>query len=195
MEPGKVFALNGDFKSSPLLSTARRLHACFAREGIPYAIIGGMAVARNGAVRTTIAVDVLLRKEDRRRATAAVSEDFTAAPDGARDRTNQVEVDFLFSGDDWGMIVPMPEPGEDAEFDNALGANFMSLRGILALKTAVYLHKKKEDGIELAAKDLADVVALLRANPGALDSGFLSSLQPALRRELKRIQRRIRARL
>jgi len=39
--------MNGDFRNSPLLDTARRLHACFTRHGIPYTIIGGLAVVRN----------------------------------------------------------------------------------------------------------------------------------------------------
>lgn len=192
MDAKKVFELNGDFQNSPLLDTARKLHACFSREGIPYTIIGGMAVVRNGAVRTTVDVDVLLQKGDWQRAKAALAEDFTTGVDGASDRRNNVDVDFLFSGEDWGMIVPMPEPGEHAEFDTVLGANFMGLRGILELKTAVYLHKKKEDGIELAAKDLADVVALVRANRDSIGPQLLGSLNPAIRKELRRILRRVK---
>jgi hypothetical protein len=189
-----VLGLNGNFRSSPLLDTARRLHGCFSRQAVPYTIIGGLAVVRNGAVRTTVDVDVLLLKEDRERALAALSGDFSTGVDRARDLRNQVEVDFLYSGDEWGMVVPLPAPGEHSVFDGALGANFMDLRGILELKTAVYLHKKKEEGIELAAKDLADVVALVRANPQAVDSGFLASLNPAIRKELRRILHRIRGR-
>jgi hypothetical protein len=190
MDAEKVFRLNGDFRTSPLLDTARRLHACFVREGIPYTIIGGLAVVRNGAVRTTVDVDVLLQKGDRERVRAALAQDFTAAVDSASDRRNQVEVDFLYSGDDWGMLVPLPAPSEHSEFDSALGANFMSLRGILELKTAVYLQKRKEDGIELAAKDLADVVALVRANRGSIVAQLLDALHPVIRKELRRILRR-----
>ncbi|OHD75679.1 MAG: hypothetical protein A2V99_11435 [Spirochaetes bacterium RBG_16_67_19] len=185
MNAKKVLELNGDFRNSPLLDTARRLHACFTRHGIPYTIIGGLAVVRNGAVRTTVDVDVLLQMGDRQRTEAALGEDFTARVDGARDRRNQVEVDFLYSGDDRGMIVP-------SEFDTALEANFMDLRGILELKTAVYLHKKKEDGIELAAKDLADVVALVRANRDRVGAQLLGSPNPAIRKQLRRILRRVK---
>jgi hypothetical protein len=193
MTAKEVFGLNGDFRNSPLLDTARRLHACFSHHGVVYTIIGGLAVVRNGAVRTTVDVDVLLQKEDRQRARAALSEDFTTSADSARDRRNQVEVDFLYSGDEWGMIVPLPAPGEHAEFDDALGANFMDLRGLLELKTAVYLHKKEEEGIELAAKDLADTVALVQANLHAVDSPLLASLHPVIRKQIRRIVRKIRA--
>ena len=191
MNAEQVFELNGNFRSSPLLDTARRLHSCFSREGILYTIIGGLAVVRNGAVRTTVDVDVLLRKGDRARAKAALSPDFITGVDSASDRRNQVEVDFLYSGDDWGMIVPLPAPDAHSVFDGELGANFMDLRGILELKLAVYLQKKKEDGIELAAKDLADVVALVRANRRRIGTGFLDSLNPAIRKELQRIRRRV----
>lgn len=68
----------------------------------------------------------------------------------------------------------------------------MDLRGILELKTAVYLRKKEEDGIELAAKDLADVVALLRANRGSVDERLLGALNPVLGKEVRRILRRVR---
>lgn len=74
MNAKQVLELNGDFRNSPLLDTARRLHACFSRHGIPYTIIGGLAVVRNGAVRTTVDVDVLLGKQDRERARAALGE-------------------------------------------------------------------------------------------------------------------------
>jgi len=192
MNAKKVLELNGDFRNSPLLDTARRLHACFTRHGIPYTIIGGLAVVRNGAVRTTVDVDVLLEKQDREKARTALGEDFATGVDSASDRRNQVEVDFLYSGDDWGMVIPLPAPAAHSVFDSALGANFMDLRGILELKTAVYLHKKAEDGIELAAKDLADVVALLRANPGSVDDRLLGTLEPTLSKELRRILRRVR---
>ena len=192
MNAKQVLELNGDFRNSPLLDTARRLHACFTRHGIPYTIIGGLAVVRNGAVRTTVDVDVLLEKKDREKARTALEEDFTTGVDSASDRRNQVEVDFLYSGDDWGMVMPLPAPAEHSVFDSALGANFMDLRGILELKTAVYLHKKAEDGIELAAKDLADVVALIRANPGSVGDRLLGTLEPTLGKELRRILRRVR---
>lgn len=192
MNAEEVLGLNGDFLNSPLLDTARRLHACFSLHGIPYVIIGGLAVVRNGAVRTTVDVDVLLEKQDRERARAALGKDFTTGVDSAADRRNRVEVDFLYSGDDWGMVIALPAPAEHSVFDSALGANFMDLRGILELKTAVYLHKKAEDGIELAAKDLADVVALIRANYLSVDDQLLGSLEPTLRKELRRILRRVR---
>jgi len=186
MDPEDVLSLNGDFRQSLLLDTARRLQGLFTAEGIPYVIIGGLAVVRNGAVRTTIDVDVLLRREDWPRARASLSSAFETGAERAKDRSNGVEVDFLFSGS-------LPDPSAQSEYDERLGANFLNLQGILELKTAVYLQKKREEGIEVAAKDLADVVSLIRANSAALGSELLNSLNPAVRKELRRIVKKIRA--
>jgi hypothetical protein len=192
MSPEEVLELNGDFTRSPLLDTARRLHALFAAAQIPYVIIGGLSVVRNGAVRTTIDVDVLLRREDWPRARASLDPAFETGADQAKDRTNGVDVDFLFSGSEWDMLVPLPDPSATTEYDERLGANFLSLRGILELKTAVYLQKKREEGIEGAAKDLADVVALVRANGEAIGPGLLDSMHPSIRKELRRIAKKTR---
>jgi len=192
MSPEEVLDLNGDFKRSPLLETARRLHACFAAAQIPYVIIGGLSVVRNGAVRTTIDVDVLLRREDWPRARASLDQAFETGADRAKDRRNGVDVDFLFSGSEWEMLVPLPDPSSTAEYDERMGANFLSLQSVLELKTAVYLQKKSEEGIEGAAKDLADVVALIRANSETISSGLLDSIHPAIRKELRRIVKKTR---
>ena len=62
------------------------------------------------------------------------------------------------------MVIPLPEPDKVREFDEELGAYFISLKKLIELKTAVYLGKLKEDGPELAAKDMADVVMLIENN-------------------------------
>ncbi len=64
MTAREILILNGDFTTSPLLDTLHRLDACFIDNNIPYAVIGGLAVIRNGAVRTTIGIDVLIGKKD-----------------------------------------------------------------------------------------------------------------------------------
>jgi hypothetical protein len=100
-------------------------------------------------------------------------------------------VDVLFSGDDWGMLLPLPDPAEVAEFGRELGANFLGLGQLLQLKTAVYLAKKRDEGIELAAKDLADVVELLKANAERVIPSMLAGLHPVIRAELVRLQKKL----
>jgi hypothetical protein len=192
MSPEEVLNLNGDFRHSPLLDSVRRLHALLVAGRIPYVIIGGLAVVRNGAVRTTVDVDVLLRREDWPPARALLDSAFEIGVDRAKDRQNGVDVDFLFSGSEWEMIVPLPDPAVHSEYDELLGANFLSLQGLLELKTAVYLQKKREEGIEEASKDLADVVALIRANSQAIGPELFDSMHPAIRKELRRIEKKTR---
>ncbi len=79
--------------------------------------------------------------------------------DGARDRTTGIAIDVLFPGDDWEMVIPLPEPSQVREYDEDLGAWFIAPAPLVAIKTAVYLSKLAEYGEELAAKDLTDVVS------------------------------------
>ena len=191
--------LNGDFRSSPLLDTARKLHRLLEQQDIPYVIIGGLSVIRNQAVRTTRDVDLLVRREDWPRIREALADGFAIKIDSDRnisavDRDTNVQVDILFAGDDWDMIVPLPDPVEVLEHDSDLGANFLSLPAILELKTATYLQKKRDEGIEIAAKDLSDVVELLKNNQENLSLEALSGLHPRIRKELKRIQQKLHRR-
>jgi hypothetical protein len=78
-----------------------------------------------------------------------------------------------------------------AEYDPDLGANFPGLLDILQLKTAVYLVKRREEGLEVSAKDLADVVALIRNNRERLPGPAFDPLHPVIRRELRRIRRSV----
>ncbi|MBN1836284.1 MAG: hypothetical protein JW820_10575, partial [Spirochaetales bacterium] len=141
---------------------------------------------------TTHDIDILLRKKDWERVVPLLEDRFDIRLDHAEDRENGVPVDVLFCGDDSDMVVPLPEPAEVAEFDQELGANFLGLGRLLELKTAVYLAKKRGEGIELAAKDLADVVELLRANSKRVTPGLLAELHPVIPSELERILKKLR---
>lgn len=194
MTARQLLELNGDFRRSPLIETARRLHAGFSRAGVDYAIVGGLAVARNGAVRTTQDVDVLTERAGWQRIKQEAGADFDFGVDAATDRQNGVTVDFLFGGEDWDLPFALPHPSDVSELDAELGARFMDLRHLLELKCAVYLSKKAREGIELAARDLADVVALLQANRQRIDESLLSSMHTGVNEELRRIWARIRDR-
>jgi hypothetical protein len=142
-------------------------------------------------VRTTIDVDVLVRKKDWSEIRSSLSKEFTLEMDGAVDKETDVQVDFLFAGDDWDMVLPLPDPEKVLEYDGTLQANFLSLSSILELKTAIYLQKNRDDGIEIAAKDLADVVELLKNNQERLSVELFAKMRPQIRKELKRIRKKI----
>jgi hypothetical protein len=179
---------NGSFRRSDLIDTARRLHALSERLGVPYAIIGGLAVVRNGAPRTTADVDVLIRRSAWRRIEQSAHEPFVLiGTDAMKDTANDVDVDLLFADDDWGMAFRLPDPAAVAELDEELGARFIGLMHLLELKAGVFLQKTRDDGPEIAAKDLADIVALIQAHRETIDASAFDGCHPAVRAELARI--------
>ena len=187
-----LLEINGSYHDSPLIETVRRLDRIFTKAGAPYAVIGGMAVVRNGAPRTTYDVDVLATREGWEQVRTVAADLFETSDDSARDRTSAIHIDVLFAGDDWEMVIPLPHPADVAVFDKTLGARFMDLEYLIELKCAVYLAKRRSDGLELAAKDLADVVALVRANAARISREMVDSFHPATRRVLRRVIRRVR---
>ena len=86
----------------------------------------------------------------------------------------------------------MPAPEAVNEYDEEPGAWFISLSHLLELKIAVYLKKLGEDGIEIAAKDLADVVALMEQNLNSIDDDFIDKIRVEVRDEFVRILRKVR---
>ena len=115
-----------------------------------------------------------------------------AGAESAVDVATGVPIDVLFPGDDWDMMIPLPAPDAVSEFDQQLGARFMGLGPLIELKCAVYLAKRRDDGIEVAAKDLSDVAELIRHNDGLVDEAMLERFHPRIGREVARIARRVR---
>jgi len=89
------------------------------------------------------------------------------------------------------MDIPVPEPDEVREYDRELGAWYVDLLHLIEWKTAVYRKKLREDGIEIAATDLADVVALIQSNRERIDQAFVQAVHPAVKDELDRIRRKV----
>ena len=180
------------------MHAVRRFHRLLEPRGVAYCVIGGMAVVRNGWVRTTRDIDILVDRAGWESLLGGApspleTAGFTAAGDTARDRRTGIDFDLLFPGDDWEMVIPLPAPAEVREYDANLGAWFIGLAPLLAVKTAVYLSKRQELGPELAAKDLADVVELMRANRGTVDAA-LERVPSAVAAELSRIWHQVRDR-
>lgn len=194
MTAEEILEDNGDFRKSPLLAVVKKLDSVFSDREIPYTVIGGLGVVRNGAVRTTVDVDILISEESWHELSVseALNADFEIHGDWARDRALKIDVDAVFSGDSWEMIVPYPPPEEVREWDEVLSGWFIGLFPLLELKTAVYVKKREEDGPEIAAKDLADIVALIQNNRGRINKASItSSIHPRVLPELLRIYRAI----
>lgn len=77
------------------------------------------------------------------------------------------------------------------EYDRELGAYYIDLLHLLELKTAVFIKKREEDGIEIAAKDLADIVALTENNRETITADFIENMDPAVRGEYRNIRAHI----
>ncbi|MBN2444426.1 MAG: hypothetical protein JXJ04_23890 [Spirochaetales bacterium] len=181
MSPEEILNINGNFKKSPLLGVIKKLHKAFSEKNIPYAVVGGMAVIRNGGFRTTHDIDILTTRTGWAEVRKSLEGEFKTQADSAEDKISGIPVDVLFPGEDWDMVIPLPGPDTVCEFDEELGAYFISLKKLIELKTAVYLGKVKEDGPELAAKDMADVVMLLSNNLDTLTPGDFEGYHPEIK--------------
>ena len=135
-----------------MMEVVRRIHALCNAHDLPYCVIGGVAVIRNGHARTTIGVDVLTFRKDWLKALPLKGEIVSERLDICLDKKTGVRIDILFADEDWGMVIPMPDPRKIGEFDSSFGATFIGLHDLVQLKTAVYLDKLREHGPSTAAK-------------------------------------------
>ena len=151
-------------KKGIVFETMRRLAQRLETEGIPYAVIGGMALAAHGYVRMTLDVDILLTPEGLTRfRDKLVGRDYVADFPGAaksfRDTETNVKIEIItageFPGDGLPKPVSFPEPeGQTIEEDDVL---VIKLDKLIELKLASGLsatHRKR---------DLADVQDLMIA--------------------------------
>ena len=188
----QVLRLNGDMKrDSPLMEAVRRVHALSRSRRLPYCIIGGMAVIRNGYARTTMDVDILTYRAEWTKLLPLSGDISSEGVDRCVDNPTGVRIDVLFADDDWGMVMPMPDPRRTSEFDEELGANFIDLHALVQPKAAVYLDKLREHGPATAAKDLADVQALMTNNLGKFSIEVIRNYDPRVRKHCMKIFREV----
>jgi len=127
----------------PVHSTLRRLAARLDREGIPYALIGAMALNLLGYVRQTVDVDILLSSEGLERfLDRFVGHGYVLAFPGAqksfRDSETGVRIDVIrtgeYPGDGKPKPVSFPDPATSAV---AAGVyRVVSLEKLIELKIA-----------------------------------------------------------
>jgi hypothetical protein len=158
-----------------LQKLVRRLDA----QGIPYAIIGAMALNEFGYRRVTVDVDVLLTPESLAAFKAnnlgrGYVEKFPGSR-GLRDPEHGVDIDIIlagsFPGDGKPKPVVFPDPAAAAE----RGARV----ALLPLPTLIELKLASGMTAPHRLKDLADVVELVRAVH--LPEGLAAELDPYVR--------------
>jgi hypothetical protein len=156
--------------------TMRRVVKRLERAGIPYAIMGGMAVNAHGHRRTTGDVDVLLTRESFEEFKRLfVPKNYRPTPNRWRrfvDKVNSIQVDIIVTGLYPGSGRPgpicFPDPTSAGEVINKI--NVIDLVTLIQLKLAARRHQ-----------DFADVVNLITAHN--LDESFTEHLHPTVRRD------------
>jgi hypothetical protein len=160
----------------PVHQTMRRVARRLEKAGIPYAVVGGMAVFFHKHRRATNDVDILLTPEGfaefRRR---FVRKNYDTVPGRARrfvDRANDKTLDVLVTGHYPGSGKPGPitYPDPAAVGETIEKVQFVGLNTLVELKLAARRHQ-----------DFADVVSLIRANN--LDESFADGLRPSVHQD------------
>lgn len=165
-------------KAGPVYRTMQRISTRLDELGLPYVVVGGMALSLHGYVRATDDVDLLVTK-----ATLAVIHErleglgwvapFTGSKN-LRDADTGVKVEFLvtgeFPGDGKPGPVSFPDPAAVA-VDRG-GVKCISLPALVQLKLA-------SGAVAWRLKDLADVQEAIRIL--ALPEAFADGLDPSVR--------------
>jgi len=142
--------------------TLRAIASKLEALGIPYAVVGGMALVAHGYKRTTVDVDILVTREGNLRAREQLDGLGYIPPfagsKNLRDTDTGVRIEFLISGDYPGdgkpKPVAFPDPADVAvKID---GIRYLRLETLIELKLASGMTNP------LRAKDLGDVVELIR---------------------------------
>jgi hypothetical protein len=187
-EFGDILILAGDFfmKKGIVFETMRRLAERLASEGIPYAVIGGMALAAHGYVRMTLDVDILLSPDGlslfrEKLLGRGYLLDFPEAEKSFRDTETNVKIEIItageFPGDGLPKPVAFPDPeGQTIETDNV---RIILLEKLIELKLASGLSATHR------MRDLADVQDLIIGLK--LPLSFMDKLDKSVRREYQRI--------
>jgi hypothetical protein len=160
----------------PVHQTMRRAAKRLERVGIPYAVVGGMAVNAHRYRRTTGDVDLLLTEEGFEEfCQQFVGKNYARVPDRPFrfiDRTNKITVDILVTGlfPGSGDPGPIAYPDPDDVSETIDKVRVLNLEALIQLKLAARRHK-----------DFGDVVELIRFNN--LDESFAERLHPSVRRD------------
>ena len=150
-----------------------------AEAGIDYAIAGAIALGEHGFKRLTVAVDILIRREDLDRFKAEwLGRGYVDVRPGGKavqDTINKVKVDFLITGDFPGDGKPKPVAFPDPREAAVAGAKYrvVSLPRLVEMKLASGMTAPHR------LQDLADVLRLIRA--ADLPRDFGARMNPYVR--------------
>jgi hypothetical protein len=156
--------------------TLKRLVKRLEKAHIPYAVLGGMALAVHRYKRATVDVDILLTgyglAEFRRQLAGKHYDPVEGRPRRFTDRTNGVTIDILVTGRFPGSGKPgpvaFPNPDQVAQVIDTI--HYVKLATLIELKLAARRYK-----------DFGEVVELIRFND--LDKSFVEQLDASVRND------------
>lgn len=176
--------------SRDIAAVLESLRHRLADEGIPFALIGALALRHYGYVRHTEDIDILTTREGLDRLHARlVGRGFATRGPGLRkslrETAHQVDIDVVTAGEHAGSPespVEYPSP-DSAAFVEVGGLRLPTLETLVEFKIAsgVWGHR---------VRDLADVQSLIHAN--RLTEAFAERLAPALREKFLDLLREAR---
>jgi hypothetical protein len=152
-----------------------------ASAGVPFKVVGGLAVIHHGYARTTEDIDLLIEagSQERLDSRLAPCGFVRESPDRLRHRATGVAVHLLIAGE------PMPRPGSppysspDSLPSSPEDATVVSLDALVRLKLLAGRHQ-----------DRADVVALLKSLDERAYLDLEAALEPVeLRQRLSELRR------
>jgi len=147
-----------------LHETLRNLKAKLDEMGIPYVVIGGMALTAHGYARMTEDIDVLVTKSDLKKIhNKLVGLGYKREFEGSkniRDTSTKVKIEFVLTGDYPGSGKPQPVSFPDPAHADPLvqdGVKFVGRQRLVELKLASGMTGGPD-----RAKDFVDVQQLVR---------------------------------
>jgi hypothetical protein len=171
--------------------TLRQITRRLNEMGIPYAVVGGMAMFAHGFRRFTEDVDLLVTREGMRQIAEKLEGLGYLRPSGTstklRDTDTKVRIEFLITGDFPGDGKPKPVsfPDPAAVAVDIDGVRYLGLPTLVELKLASGIT-----GGVSRLKDLSDVVELIRTLN--LPEEFADNLNPYVRDKFLELWRGIR---
>jgi len=181
---GLAFAERFFMGESEVQKALAKVCATLDAEGIPYALVGAMALNAYGYRRVTTDVDLLLTREGlvafkQRHLGLGWVERFPGSK-GMRDTEHNVKIDILLAGDYPGDGLPKPVAFPDPRVAHRVG-------GIAVLPVERLVELKLASGLSNPdrMKDLADIQELIRH--AGLPAALAEAIDPSVRAEYSRI--------
>jgi hypothetical protein len=180
-EASNYYMARGD-----VFTTLQNLTRCLEEEKIPYALVGGLALAAHGFVRMTQDVDVLMTREgletfkDKFLGRGYVLA-FSGAQKTFRDTETQVRIEILITGDYPGDGKPKPVafPDPSIIFTERSGMRVIPMETLIELKLASGMSAPHR------LRDLADVQDLIVALKLPIE--FAKTLDPSVRESFRQL--------